>query len=100
MTLWKHPPARDKAYRRWINWKPCIFCGNPPPNACCHAHTGGMGTKCSDYRSFPACPDCHYEYDTGRKKMLAKHPDINLEKAMDGYKKEYDAEKEEESLIF
>ena len=100
MNLQKPQRIEDKEYRRWINRKECIFCGKKPPNACCHAHTGGMGTKCSDYRTFPACSDCHYEYDCGRTKMLAKYPKIDLEKRMNDYKKEYDREKEDESLIF
>ena len=92
--------VKDKEYREFIRRKKCIFCGESPPNQCCHAHAGGMGTKCSDYRTFPGCYACHVGYDAGRTRMLAKHPGINLEKKMDEYKEEFYGRKEGESLIF
>ena len=92
--------VKDKEYREFIRRKKCIFCGKEPPNQCCHAHAGGMGTKCSDYRTFPGCFTCHLEYDAGRGKMLDRHPTINLEEKMDEYRKNYNIRRGGESLIF
>ena len=100
LALAKPKRVVDKGYREFIRRKRCIFCGEAPPNFCCHAHTGGMGTKCSDYRTFPGCFDCHNEYDEGRAKMLARHPEINLEDSMGVYKQKFDKRYEGESLIF
>ena len=99
-SLKKPKRVVDKEYREFIRRKKCIFCGHEPPNFCCHAHAGGMGTKCSDYLTFPGCYDCHIEYDSGRSKMLSKHPKIDLEAAMNSYKEEFEVRSTGESLIF
>ena len=99
-SLKKPKRVVNEEYREFIRRKKCIFCGHEPPNSCCHAHTGGMGTKCSDYRTFPGCPACHGGYDAGRTKMLSEYPEIDLESTMDAYKTEFDKRHEGESLIF
>ena len=100
LNLQKPKRIKDKEYREFIRQKKCVFCLHEPPNFWCHAHAGGWGTKCSDYRTFPGCFDCHNEYDAGRDKMLSKHPKIDLEAAMDSYKKEFEVRSTGESLIF
>lgn len=86
----------DPKYRSWVQSYPCIFCVldglkyPKTPSQCCHAHAGGVGTKCSDRRTFPACYWHHVEYDAGREHMLKKYPTLDLEVAMDNLNEQYE----------
>ena len=60
---------KDEKYRRWVASLPCIRCGIEGYSQCAHRCGAGMGTKASDYESFPLCAGrmatygCHYEHD-------------------------------------
>lgn len=64
-------PARitNERYRRWVAAQPCFACGVEGYSQCCHRNGAGMGTKASDYESFPLCctrpgiPGCHQNHD-------------------------------------
>ena len=97
----------DPEYRAWIRTLDCIFCVLDgiklrSGSVCCHAHAGGMGTKCSDRRTFPACFWHHaeYDYELGRIEMLARYPTLDLELAMDNLNEKYEMEQLEDKEIF
>lgn len=47
--------------------KPCSFCFKEPPSEPHHYGPGGMGTKCSDYRTTALCNVCHRQFHDTRK---------------------------------
>ena len=96
--LLKPRRIKDAKYRKWIATKPCIFCfllgyGETLGSDCCHAYTGGMGTKCSDRRTFPACNRHHKNYDAGRDKFLSQFKGFDLDEYMNELNEEYAIER-------
>ncbi len=58
VPLPKQTPARDKAYLRAVAALPCAHCKRAGPSQAAHADEGkGLGTKASDYETFPLCAD-------------------------------------------
>lgn len=54
-------------YINEIRLKPCAFCFREGPSDPHHYGPGGMGTKCSDYRTIPLCRAHHDEWHSTRK---------------------------------
>jgi hypothetical protein len=68
----KNKPIRDKKYRRWIAEQDCICfehggCMGDTVHA--HIYTGGMGTKCCDYKGVPLCYTHHQDQKKGLDHM-------------------------------
>lgn len=60
--LIKTKPERDRSYINWVKSLPSVVSGRPADDA--HhiiGHGGGMGTKESDYFTFPLTRDEHTE---------------------------------------
>jgi hypothetical protein len=59
----KTPPARDGTYLEFIREHPCCACHSNKRSEPHHwspkGRGGGMGAKCSDYRTVPLCRVCH-----------------------------------------
>ena len=57
----KQKPTRSKKYLAFVRTLPCVVCGNPetqPHHVVGHGRSA-MGTKCSDYETFPLCANHH-----------------------------------------
>ena len=64
----KHKRMRSEKHRRNVASLNCAICGRHGPSQCAHVNaTKGIGIKACDSLTFPACPDCHREHDTGRR---------------------------------
>jgi len=65
----KKPPERSQTYLDFIRGKSCCSCGavkTEPHHWAPKGRGGGMGSKCSDYRTVPLCRKCHdYWHSTG-----------------------------------
>ncbi len=59
---------RSEAWRRAVAALPCVVCLREGQSQAAHVnHIGkGMALKAPDCWVFPACPDCHREFDQGR----------------------------------
>jgi hypothetical protein len=69
----------DDAYLRFIRRQPCLICG--AASQAHHVQAGGVGTKCSDYRTVPLCHNHHRElHNHGRTSFELQYSvDLNLE---------------------
>lgn len=69
MNYLKTPTFRSEAWRRAVASLDCVWCKAPGPCQAAHAnHLGkGMGLKVADCWTVPLCPECHSEFDQGRK---------------------------------
>lgn len=59
---------RSEAWRRAVASLPCVVCFREGESQAAHVnHIGkGMGLKAPDCWTFPACPECHREFDQGK----------------------------------
>ena len=64
----KQPTYRSEAWRRAVASLPCVICLREGQSQAAHVnHIGkGMQMKAPDCWVFPACPECHREFDTGK----------------------------------
>ncbi len=64
----KQDTYRSEAWRRAVASLPCVVCFREGESQAAHVnHIGkGMGLKAPDCWTFPACPECHREFDQGR----------------------------------
>lgn len=59
---------RSEKHRRNVASLDCAICGKSAPSQCAHVNaTKGFAIKACDSLTFPACPDCHRQHDTGVK---------------------------------
>lgn len=62
---------RSEGIRRAVASLPCACCGKPGPSQAAHSnlpeHGKAMASKASDAATFPLCPECHREYDQGKR---------------------------------
>lgn len=62
----KIKPWRSEKHRRLVANLPCVVCGKWAPNQCAHANfSKSLALKVSDALTFPLCPDCHRNHDSG-----------------------------------
>lgn len=55
--FFKSKTFKNKQYLEYIRKQPCVICGHKSvPH---HTEAGGMGMKCSDYRTIPLCNQHH-----------------------------------------
>ena len=68
MNCLKQPTFRSEAWRRAVASLPCVCCMKDGPSQAAHRNEGkGMSLKVSDALTVPLCPECHSEFDQGRK---------------------------------
>ena len=72
-SFFKKKTPEDLKYRAWIRTQECVvdFCQRDSEVS--HMEAGGMGMKCSDYRTLPKCHEHHMEYHRGAKTFLEKY---------------------------
>lgn len=62
----KDAGARVELYLKYVRAHPCACCRAPGPSEAHHwgpkGRSGGMGTKCSDFRTVPLCAICHEHF--------------------------------------
>ena len=65
----KSPPFRSGKWLQHVRELDCVICWRPGPSQAAHANhlMKGMGTKAPDVFTVPMCPECHREFDQGRK---------------------------------
>jgi hypothetical protein len=76
MMLPKPKRITDKKYLQFIRELLCIICMKPAPSEPHHWNEkgqGGMGTKCSDYRTIPLCFDHHREAHLEKRTFLTEY---------------------------
>lgn len=57
---------RSKQHRRNVAALACAVCDRHGPSQCAHINfSKGLALKACDSLTFPACPDCHRNHDSG-----------------------------------
>jgi len=57
---------RSARHRRHVAALACVCCGRDGLSQCAHANFGkGFALKACDSQTFPLCPGCHRQHDTG-----------------------------------
>lgn len=66
MMIPKIKPWRSEKHRKNVAALSCVCCRLWGPSQCAHGNFGkGLGTKVSDALTFPLCPVCHRQHDSG-----------------------------------
>lgn len=62
----KQKTWRSEKHRRDVAALACVICGRHSPSQCAHINfSKGLSIKADDSLTFPACPDCHRNHDSG-----------------------------------
>lgn len=67
MNFAKTPTFRSESWRRAVTQLPCACCMREGVQAAHRNQGKAMGLKTSDAWTVPLCPECHSEFDQGRK---------------------------------
>ena len=94
MSIFKKQTARSVEYLDYIRTLGCAICGQQAEPH--HAETGGVGMKCSDYKTIPLCRQHHDEIHRIGKLSFQRKYNVDIEFITDRLSGDFHAKSRDE----